>query len=418
MKFNKKGFTLIELLAVIIILGILMIIAIPSVTSYISDSRKNAYIGTANQLISGARNLVNEGKMPIYSTDTSYYIPISCIKTENGGVADSPYGKFDEAYIVVTYDGKGFTYYWVSRDDTGHGISSPVLSSELEEELIESDIDNINLIPIDSSKPNIQVLEGTQCNNFETYKLAASTIKKKGLESGQLKELPGNSGNYMFVGGHPDNYVRFNCNGNVCENWRIIGIYGDKLKIIRVNSIGTKPYYDSSSSGNAWQGSKVQTYLNSNESGGYYYSLSDNTKELIIEATWNIGSSISTANASTAYTNSKSKTWTGKVGLLATYEYLFASNDQSCYSQSGNQYSSNSCGSPSNNWLSTGIRFWTMTPVSSNQYLVVDFDGKIETGFYVASSNQLYPVVYINSATIIESGDGISPETGYILKLN
>ena len=45
---KKNGFTLIELLAFIIILGILMIIAIPSVTKYISDSRKNAYVDTAN----------------------------------------------------------------------------------------------------------------------------------------------------------------------------------------------------------------------------------------------------------------------------------------------------------------------------------------------------------------------------------
>ena len=37
---KKNGFTLIELLAVIIILGILMIIAVPAVTKYINDSRK------------------------------------------------------------------------------------------------------------------------------------------------------------------------------------------------------------------------------------------------------------------------------------------------------------------------------------------------------------------------------------------
>ena len=37
-KHKKKAFTLIELLAVIIILGILMIIAIPAVSKYIRDS--------------------------------------------------------------------------------------------------------------------------------------------------------------------------------------------------------------------------------------------------------------------------------------------------------------------------------------------------------------------------------------------
>ena len=89
-KKKKKGFTLIELLAVIIILGILMIIAIPSVTKYINDSRKSSYVDTAKELIGGARNVVNEGKLEMYSTNTTYYIPSKCIKTENGGEAEPP----------------------------------------------------------------------------------------------------------------------------------------------------------------------------------------------------------------------------------------------------------------------------------------------------------------------------------------
>ena len=39
MKVGKQGFTLIELLAVIVILGILVGIAVPKMTKYITNSR-------------------------------------------------------------------------------------------------------------------------------------------------------------------------------------------------------------------------------------------------------------------------------------------------------------------------------------------------------------------------------------------
>ena len=139
---NKKGFTLIELLAVIIILGILMIIAIPSVTKYINDSRKSSYIDTAKELVGAARNLVNEGSLEMYDTDATYYIDISCLKTENGGKAVSPYGDFvkDKAYVVVTFDGKGYDYYWTSIDDSGQGVKNLIKYDNLDPDNIESDL--------------------------------------------------------------------------------------------------------------------------------------------------------------------------------------------------------------------------------------------------------------------------------------
>lgn len=41
---NNKGFTLVELLAVIIILGLLMVIATPSITKYINNARVKTYL--------------------------------------------------------------------------------------------------------------------------------------------------------------------------------------------------------------------------------------------------------------------------------------------------------------------------------------------------------------------------------------
>ena len=140
---KKNGFTLIELLAVIIILGILMIIAIPSVTKYISDSRKSAYVDTAKEIVAGTRNTVNEGKLGMYSTYTTYYIPFDYIKSENG--TKSPYGEFVYAYVGVIYDGKGYTYYWISVDDAGQGVDEVTSAEILNEDDIKSDINALDI---------------------------------------------------------------------------------------------------------------------------------------------------------------------------------------------------------------------------------------------------------------------------------
>ena len=57
-KMNNKGFTLIELLAVITIMGILMMVAIPAVSRTIENSRRDSFATVAQNYINSVRNSV------------------------------------------------------------------------------------------------------------------------------------------------------------------------------------------------------------------------------------------------------------------------------------------------------------------------------------------------------------------------
>jgi prepilin-type N-terminal cleavage/methylation domain-containing protein len=130
MKLNKKGFTLIELLAVIVILGLLMAIAIPSVTRYITQSRLKTLVNSIDGFIQGVTTAVNDNEFGALSNgDKLYYIPVSneaedsCISLEKGGT--DPFGEWDEAYVVVHYDAAKYSYdyFFTFIDKAGYGMA-------------------------------------------------------------------------------------------------------------------------------------------------------------------------------------------------------------------------------------------------------------------------------------------------------
>ena len=60
---KNKGFTLIEIIAVVIILGILAIIAVPTVSNYIESSRKSAYVQTIKDVLASAGANLTKSQM-------------------------------------------------------------------------------------------------------------------------------------------------------------------------------------------------------------------------------------------------------------------------------------------------------------------------------------------------------------------
>lgn len=79
-KSNKKGFTLIELLAVITIMGILMLVAIPAVSRTIENTRRDTFANTAKSYIKAIRDEIaadniytDDGETPISAAPAGYY---------------------------------------------------------------------------------------------------------------------------------------------------------------------------------------------------------------------------------------------------------------------------------------------------------------------------------------------------------
>lgn len=164
---KKNGFTLVELIAVIIILGILMIVAIPSISTYIDNSRKSAYVATIKDIVQSAGSLLSSKHISNLDREATYYIPNNCIKTEKG-IAVSPYNEFDKAYIIAGWDSNGYGIYWVSRDKSGVGIKDPKKINEITESDIEKDIPE-DYIKIDKKVGNtakILLLDESDCETL------------------------------------------------------------------------------------------------------------------------------------------------------------------------------------------------------------------------------------------------------------
>ena len=172
---KNKGFTLIEILAVIIILGIIMMIAIPNVSKNIMDSRKKTDLVDAERYVEAGRNAVESHKIPCPSTETTYYIPRVCVPTEKGH--KSPYAEWKDVYVVVTYDGLKHYYYFTSLDEAGYGIELTNVDDLTEKSIKQEKKSGVDLNVGVGSRTIIKVYK-TDCETTE-LRQATSFIEGK-----------------------------------------------------------------------------------------------------------------------------------------------------------------------------------------------------------------------------------------------
>lgn len=126
---NKRGFTLIELLAVIVILGVILGIAIPRVSQYITDSKKKSFASNAQFFVEAVRNDATSEMYPLpVGNNEVTIVTLDKIKTEKSN-EKSPFGGkylYNKSYVAIINVGDGtepdYKYYFAAQDSKDYAI--------------------------------------------------------------------------------------------------------------------------------------------------------------------------------------------------------------------------------------------------------------------------------------------------------
>ncbi len=156
-KINSKGFTLVELLAVIVIMGILMMVAIPSVSRTIENSRKDTFVDIAKSYANAVKTLWTADGLTCGTSNTvssavddgNYYVQIDTSKANNYPVLVDQGGKSSwgnrnvKGYVRVNISTSGdrrVTKFYVALHDGTHGIIDTVASGIQSDALVRGNV--------------------------------------------------------------------------------------------------------------------------------------------------------------------------------------------------------------------------------------------------------------------------------------
>ena len=418
---KKKGFTLVELLAVIVILAVILVIAVPQIMSVIESARKGSIESTAKLIAEGAEREYTNRK--ILGKDTN--IKCSDVSSMNSN---------DYGTCVITFDNRGKATVKVTGKGKFEGYTC---------------------------NGNSTNMECTKNGNVSEYKKASEYIKElyddtsTRTENG-LKKDNTRDENIRYEGSNPNNYVKFND-----ELWRIIGIFGDNVKLIKSENIG-RLVWDSSDEEinrgfgvNEWSRANLKEFLNTMYYGGTDVvcyggrgqeegecpaeKLNDTAKSMI-DYYWNTGAvDYAKTSDTVAFYNAergtaigkdsgdddieRTTTWTGYVALPYVTDWAYASSTDGCDTNMQQKGSNFDFICKDNNWMHYGTAMsdsWMLSPfaISGESYnaWMISYTGSVG-GEYVFAPGIVFPTIYLNSDVKIIGGTGTNTDP-YILSLN
>ena len=429
---KRNAFTLVELLAVIGILAVILTITIPIIGNYIKDKKKDSFFISAKNIL---RHVEAEGLYDNEINARLNMLNLTDLKEENYDIEGSyVYTKDGELHLTLKGKGK-FKGLYIC------GLTSSIK----ENNVVETECSE------DSFKVNLADYITRLYNNEETR--TSNGLKKDNTEDENIR----------YYGSNPNNYVSFNN-----ELWRIIGVFGNNVKLIRSEKIGNLSWDSSASSVNngwgvnEWSQSALKNYLNTMYYDGTSVTcyngqnkkevtcpankLDNTSKSLIDNHTWNTGAPNnnelynSTTNtldtvefykAERGTTNGKicssgnncndtvtrTTEWEGYIALPYVTDWAYASSEDDCNTKI-DRSSPYKC--KNNNWMQRSTGAWYLSPFAGPVYAFnvwYVFGDGFTGGRSAANPLSAFPTIYLKSNILIESGKGTSSNP-YILSGN
>jgi len=433
---KRNAFTLIELLAVIAILAIILVISIPKILDVIETSKINALKNAVKLIADSAEKKYTENEA--FGEENE----ITCESV-------SKLNKEDYNKCTIIFDENGIAKVSI----TGRGK-----------------FDGLKVC--NATKNDVNIVTGecpvTLPAISTTYIMDLYDNEETRTSNGLKKDNTPDQ-NIRYYGSNPNNYVSFNN-----ELWRIIGVFGNNVKLVRSEKLGYLSWDSSESSVNygwgvnEWSQSDLKNYLNTMYYGGTTVTcyggtknstttcptnkLDNTSKGLIDYHTWNTGAinmgdvydsttesfdTVEFYNAERGTVNGKicssgtycndtvtrATEWIGYIGLPYVTDWAYASSENDCNTKI-DVSSTYTYKCKNNNWMRHGTTMdiedatWVMSPGAFPDYASYVWyvlGGGIAVDNYAAHPLSAFPTIYLKSNIIIESGKGTSSDP-YILK--